>query len=91
MVKSYVLLLFIFCNLTNAIKVQVEFDELNKVIVHEGQIYLPLIRGSHSQDPLKGIFLQNSQIIKAHSEEGEPVTPAKYWFYIFMIVCKIYT
>jgi hypothetical protein len=94
MVKSYVLLLLVFCNLTNGMKVEVEFDAVNKIIIYNGEIYLPFKNQNFSSgDDLsslryEGKYLNEEKKIKSHSEVESELSESQFWFYIFMIGCK---
>jgi hypothetical protein len=94
MVKSYViLLLFVFCNLTNGEKVEVEFDSVNKMIIYNGEIYLPFKnKNTDSEENISfGIYGEKyleSGKIKSHPEVHEELSETKFWFYIVMIGCK---
>lgn len=98
MVKSYVLLLLILCNLTNEKKVEAEYDELNNVIIFEDKIYLQtgeipfqkFYQNSINDSLQKTILEKKNILIKSHSGGSEEnISESKFWFYIFVIFCKI--
>ena len=91
MVKTHVILFaLLLCNLTVALKVEVEFDSTKDVIIHEGRIYLPIGSNLESEE-IKEIKENKEKQLQSFSsahEAEEQVTGSTFWFYIFCVFCK---
>ena len=83
MLKTYVVLIFL-CSIyiTNAAKIEVEYDEENDLILNNGKIY------SAVHDIKKSNFVP--RILAHGAAEEEHVEGAQFWGYIFAILCKIF-
>jgi hypothetical protein len=98
MVKTYVFLFFLLSyNLTNCAKIEVEYDDLNDVILLNGKMYLPLM--TELKNSLNHRLLSETVVApvnptevkpsSAHHEEKE-LSSGTFWFYILIIFCKIF-
>jgi hypothetical protein len=73
--------IFILCSfyLIQGVRIEVEYDTERDMIIKGGKVYLPI--GEN--------FTAHPKASNIHEEEL--ATGAKFWFYIFMVISKIYS
>jgi len=96
--KLYVLLSFL-CSLYIVVcpnKTDVFYDAKYDIIFHNGKLYFPSKNldgsiGGKNEHNSKDTHSDSNVNNNSHSiHEEEMVTGAKFWIYIFIILCKIY-
>jgi hypothetical protein len=83
MFKKYVII-FILCtfHITLSKKIEVEYDETRDIIMNNGKMYISL-----EQD----LTRNNNYRYLLHGESSEEeVSEAKFWFYVFLVLCKFF-
>lgn len=85
----FVLLFLSSINQTIPIKVEVEYDDYLDVVTLNGKMYLPAdskiaIKSYVADGTVKEEFAENPEC------EEELVTGSTLYFYLFMVLCKLY-
>jgi hypothetical protein len=99
--KTYVLLtLLLAIHMTISVRIEVEYDEIRDIIVHNGKLYFQIPSRYEKENLLpRNLDSVEEELIKEQKKEGAAhiaeceehlATGASFWFYIFTVLCNIY-